>query len=151
MIEINNREDIKKRFSALSPDMKPLFGKMTAQHMVEHLSFTLMISNGKFPQKLHLPVEKAKLMKDALLKMDTDIPRGFKAPLLGEDLPKLAFADLSTAIGKLFSELERFDAYFTENASARPTHPVLGDLNHQEWTSFHNKHFKHHFLQFGLV
>ena len=41
--------------------------------------------------------------------------------------------------------------YFKENKDATPINPTMGELNKQEWTIFHNKHFEHHFKQFNLT
>jgi oxepin-CoA hydrolase/3-oxo-5,6-dehydrosuberyl-CoA semialdehyde dehydrogenase len=58
---------------------------------------------------------------------------------------------LKFAISILLSELNRFDKYFKENKYATPINPTMGELNKQEWTIFHNKHFEHHFKQFNLT
>lgn len=69
--------------------------------MVEHLMFSVMFSNGKWPQKLYLPPEKAKTIKQNLIYSNMEMPVGFKAPMLGEELPKLNFPNLDDAIAAL--------------------------------------------------
>ncbi len=59
MIDINNRQDIIKKLGGLEIVSSPMFGKMTAQHMVEHLMVALMFSNSKLPQKLYFAHDKA--------------------------------------------------------------------------------------------
>lgn len=151
MIDINNRQDIFKRLENLKADAVPIFGKMTAQHMVEHLSFAIMFSNNKLPQKLYFPVDKAQLIKATIIYSDKELPIGFKAPMLEDDLPQLVFPDLETAIIGINTELNNFDNYFEQNKEAKPVHPIMGELDQKEWTVFHNKHFKHHFKQFSLL
>jgi hypothetical protein len=151
MIDINNRQEITDIIKKLSVDSSPLWGKMTAQHMVEHLTFTVKFSNGKTPQRLYFTQEKAELIKTFVVYSDKDLTKGFKAPMLGDDLPGLENPDIQTAVENLFVELERFDNYFVLNPDAKPTNPTMGELDRQEWIKFHNKHFTHHFRQFNLI
>jgi oxepin-CoA hydrolase/3-oxo-5,6-dehydrosuberyl-CoA semialdehyde dehydrogenase len=151
MIDINNREKVSEKLNLLQTDSLPFFGKMTAQHMVEHLTFAIMFSNGKLPQKLYFPIDKAEIIKKTIIYSDKEMPIGFKAPMLNDDLLELKFPDLKFAISILLSELNRFDKYFKENKDATPINPTMGELNNQEWTIFHNKHFEHHFKQFNLT
>ena len=151
MIDINNRQEISEKLNLLRIDTLPLFGKMSAQHMVEHLTFAIMFSNGKLPQKLHYPIDKAELIKTTFIYSDKEMPIGFKAPMLSDDLLELKFPDLKTSISILLSELKSFDKYFVDNKDATPINPTMGELSKQEWTIFHNKHFEHHFKQFNLT
>lgn len=151
MVDISNRLSITEKLGCLRINSIPLFGKMTAQHMVEHLTFAIMFSNGKLPQKLYLPNDKAQLIKAAIIYSDKVMPIGFKAPMLGEDLPELKYTDLKNSIVKLLLALDMFDKYFIENVNEKPMNPTMGELTKQEWIIFHNKHFKHHFKQFNLI
>ena len=151
MIDINNREKVSEKLNLLQTDSLPFFGKMTAQHMVEHLTFAIMFSNGKLPQKLYFPIDKAEIIKKTIIYSDKEMPIGFKAPMLNDNLLELKFPDLKFAISILLSELNGFDKYFEENKDATPINPTMGELNKQEWTIFHNKHFEHHFKQFNLT
>lgn len=151
MIDINNKQNIFQILSRLDANAIPLFGKMTAQHMVEHICGGVIFSNGKLPQKLYYPPNKAAIMKNILIYTDAGFPKDFKAPMLGDDLPKLVFADLPTAIDRLSKQLDNFHEYFKQNENTKAIHPVMGELNYKEWIIFHNKHFTHHFIQFGLI
>ncbi len=151
MLDIYNKQDLTERLNKLKVDSIPVFGKMGAQHMVEHLAVTFMISNGKAPQKLHLPIEKVPRYKAALLNSDTDFPLGIKAPVLPDEPVPLRFPDLPTAIEKFWKEFDVFEAHYTETPDSKPMHPVIGELDKNEWILFHNKHVTHHFKQHGLV
>jgi len=151
MIDINNKQNIFEILSRLDVNAVPLFGKMTAQHMVEHICGGVIFSNGKLPQKLYYPPEKAAIMKNILIYSDAGFPKDFKAPMLGDNLPKLVFPDLPTAIDRLSKQLDNFHEYFKQNPTIKPIHPVMGELDYNEWIIFHNKHFTHHFKQFGLI
>lgn len=150
MIDITKRSDIFKRLESLKEDANPVFGKMTAQHMVEHLRFAIMFSNGKMPQKLYFPEGKAIAIKASIIYSDRELPIGFRSPMLGDELPALIYSGLDEAIAGLKAELAGFDEYFVVNKDLKPMNPIVGELNYQEWIVFHNKHFMHHFKQFNL-
>ena len=151
MIDINMRQDILDRLENLTVNSGPIFGKMSPQHMVEHLNIAVMFSNGKMPQKLYVPEDTAAFIKKTIVYTDAEMPLGYKAPMLTDDLPKLYFSDLQTAIAALKKQLADFDKYLIENPLSIQMHPTMGELNNDEWVIFHNKHFNHHFKQFGLV
>lgn len=151
MININERHLVFEKLQHLKSDTPPVFGKMTAQHMVEHLLFVVEFCNGKKPQELMVPQQKANIIKHYTVETDREMSIGFKAPMLGDEPMPLLFPDLITAIQQLEIELNNFDAYFKNHPEAKPMSPVLGELDHTQWIIFHNKHFTHHFKQFGLV
>jgi oxepin-CoA hydrolase/3-oxo-5,6-dehydrosuberyl-CoA semialdehyde dehydrogenase len=47
MIQVNNSEETIAKLRKLTPDAKPLWGSMTPQQMVEHITMTVKASNGK--------------------------------------------------------------------------------------------------------
>lgn len=150
MIQIKEREVIKEKLSQLTMEHKPLFGKMGPQHMVEHLSLIMRASNGKFKAPLFTPEEKIERRKQFLY-TDDELQPGFRGPGLPDEPMPLRFQDLDEAQARLMKELDDFDAYYAGQPALREVHPVFGPLNYDEWTRFHNKHFQHHFKQFGLV
>lgn len=152
MIDILDRVKLLGILDQLQPGEKPRFGAMTAQHMVEHLAFSVRFSNGKEPQKHYYPPEKEQKIKTYILDTDNDFMIGFKAPVLPADgLPELWCSDLKEAVSALRNELVCFDNYFEEHPADQPVNPTMGELNHREWVRFHNRHFSHHFKQFGLL
>jgi oxepin-CoA hydrolase/3-oxo-5,6-dehydrosuberyl-CoA semialdehyde dehydrogenase len=151
MPDILDRKHIFKTLSGLREDTAPLFGKMTAQHMVEHLTLTMTFCNGRTPQVLMIEERLSQTIKHYTVNTDKEMGKGFKAPMLGDDPPPLINPDLPSAIKQLKKEMEDFDAFFKKAPHAKPVSPVLGILDHQEWIIFHNKHFTHHFKQFGLI
>jgi hydroxymethylglutaryl-CoA reductase len=129
---------------------KPLWGQMSAQHMIEHLSLIVRISNGKMNVPQATPEEKIP-SRLAFLRSDMELPREFKAPGLAQDPLPLRFASMEAAREKLEAEITDFIQFFDENPNSRPVHPVFGPLDRADWVRFHNKHFTHHYKQFGLI
>ena len=152
MIDILDRIKLFEILSKLQADDNPKFGEMTPQHMVEHLAFAVRFSNGKEPQQHHYPADKEQKFKAFVIGTDNDMPIGFKSPVLPtEGLPTLKYSNLTTAIESLKTELNDFDNYFINQPEEKPINPTMGELNYQEWIRFHNRHFTHHFRQFGLL
>lgn len=133
----------------LIPDTKPLWGKMSAQHMVEHLILTLRIGTGKLETKVYSPDEKLPVLKRILLS-NRPLPKNFISPIVGEKLLPLEFNDLDEAMENLKLELNTYYDFFEKNPDAILPNPTFGKLNKEEWELFHKKHFEHHLSQFGL-
>jgi uncharacterized protein DUF1569 len=149
-LNIQDRDDIFRKLGNLKSNAVASFGRMSAQHMVEHLVFVLQISNGKLPHKLYFSDEKAAKIKAYTIQTNKEIVVGFRAPMLPEEPVPLKFSGLHEAIEQLKTELTDFDNFFRDNPEARPTNPTMGPLDFEEWIIFHNKHFTHHFRQFQL-
>ncbi len=135
----------------LTEQTKPLWGFMSPQHMVEHLSAAVKMSNGKtvFTECMN-PPEKYPLLKKFLLS-NRPFPKNFVNTVIGEGLKPLKFSSLEKAKTELLTELDDFYEYFRINSSAKLMNPTFGPLKFDEWIIFHTKHFKHHFTQFGLM
>ncbi len=134
----------------LETDSKPVCGVMSAQHMVEHLSGVVLISNGRFDAPGMY--DEAKLNKNKVHIIDNRnrLKKNTKAPALPDEPIPLRFTSLQEAIIKLDASLKKFQQYFTENPSASRMHPAFGPLNYEEWTYFHVIHSQYHLCQFGL-
>jgi hypothetical protein len=123
---------------------------MNPQQMVEHLSLIMRASNGKLKAPLATPEEKVEKRKQFLF-TDDELQPGFRGPGLPEEPMPHRFKDLDEARQVLLKELDDFDAYYDAHPEIKEVHPVFGPLNRDEWLRFHNKHFRHHFRQFGLL
>ncbi len=134
----------------LRSDTKQLWGKMTAQHMVEHLILAVRTSNGKLNIGCFNPPEKIPTLKRFLMSR-RPLPKEFINPLIGEGLLPLEYENLEEAKLVLEKELEDYYKYFEEHPDASLVNPTFGELNKNEWDVFHEKHFTHHFRQFGII
>lgn len=133
----------------LDAGQKPLWGKMTAQHMVEHLVGTIMISNGKRTIRVFTDEKQIPAMRRFIFS-EKSWPQNLVTAANKEELLPLRAPDLDTARDKLFAEIEEYYNFFAKNPDASPVNPVVGSLNFDEWELFHQKHFTHHLKQFGL-
>ncbi len=151
MINIQERNIVFEKLNALHKDAPPVFGKMSAQHMVEHLCLSLTFCNGKSPQILMVNERLAKSIKQHTIYTNEQMGIGFKAPMLPDEPIALNHLNLTAAVEQLKKEMHDFDLYFKTNPDIILLNPVLGELKYNEWIIFHNKHFTHHFKQFGLI
>jgi oxepin-CoA hydrolase/3-oxo-5,6-dehydrosuberyl-CoA semialdehyde dehydrogenase len=128
---------------------QPKWGKMTSQHMVEHLILAFKTGNGKLNVKCVSPPEKLQTLKRFLMS-NRPLPKNFINPLLGEKLQDLVFSNLEEAIDNLKKEIDDFYDYFKTNPNSTLTNLTFGELNFEEWERFHIKHINHHFEQFNI-
>lgn len=133
----------------LRDNSKPLWGKMSAQHMIEHLIFSVQLSNGKIEKGCYNPPEKIPVLKRFLMS-ERPLPKDFVNPAIGLNLLPLQYENLESALLVLKQELEDYYSCFEENPTATFINPTFGELNKSEWDVFHEKHFTHHLNQFGL-
>ncbi len=124
---------------------------MKPQNMIEHLTKTLQFTNGKKQAALRSTENEAKMAKEAFIYTDIEMAKGLKSALAGDVAEPFEFSSLEEAKNNLNNELDDFETYFAGNPSATFIQPRFGSLNYKEWIIFHNKHFTHHFKQFGLI
>jgi hypothetical protein len=134
----------------LNSDQKPVWGKMSAQHMVEHLILAVKMGNGKLKLDCINSPEKLPTLKKFLMS-DRPMPKGFVNPAIGSNNLPLHFSSLDEAINKLKEDIEDYFHFFEENPDAKTVNATFGELDKIEWDQFHKKHFKHHLEQFGLL
>ena len=143
------------RLENIKDDTKPVWGIMTPQHMVEHLTIAVQSSTGKIVFDRFITPENRIAIAKRFLNSSRPLPKLFVNEVIseeiGEGLIPLSNNDLSSAIIELKKEVEYFDEYFTINPEAKPINATFGPLDHEEWITFHNKHFTHHLAQFGLL
>ena len=134
----------------LQNDTLAIWGKMGAQHMVEHLIYSLQMGNGKLKVNCLSPVDKLPVLKRILLS-NRPLPRNFINPIIGDELLPLQYHSLENAKSELAIEIDDCYQYFEEHPDSKPINPTFGNLNKEEWLIFHHKHFTHHLAQFGLI
>lgn len=135
----------------LTEKTNPIWGTMTAQHMVEHVCLAVQLSNGNLViNECMTPDEKLPLLKRILMS-DRPLPKNFTNTVIGEGLKPLINKNLESAITELKNEISQINNHFESNEDVLPVNPTFGPLNKEEWIQFHKKHFLHHFTQFGLV
>ncbi|WP_129021733.1 DUF1569 domain-containing protein [Edaphocola flava] len=148
MITIAQTEQLQSVLDRLKPQQGPLFGIMTPQEMVEHLLFFVEISSGLHPQVQFFSDERALKNKQYLIYSENALAPGVKMPLMNGMPQELQCKDLAEANAALIQATIQFNQ---TAESPDYVHPALGLMSRAEWKIFHDKHFTHHFKQFGLI
>ena len=144
-----NLENVIETLGHLDAQMKPQWGQMSAQRMVEHLTDTLRIATGKNPQPLLIPEEKIERMQ-GFLETDKPMARGIEVPHAKAGTP-LRNEELDLAIDEFVEEWLVFEEIYENNPALRTTHSFYGDLNFDQSRKLNDKHLNHHFEQFSLI
>jgi len=144
------KEEAPQLLDQLKADAQPVWGLMTAQHMVEHLIVTYKMAIGRI--KIPMVISEDKVERNrAYLIQDSPMRRSVPSPTGKNELQPLRSASLSEAIEKLKAEIQKFDEFIAANPDHKAIHPYGGELNAGQWLLFNRKHMKHHFIQFGLI
>lgn len=146
------REKLVDLIAGLSEQEKPLWGKMNAHQMIEHLTDFFNVSIEKIVFPLVTPQEQLVKYRQFLYS-DIAFRENTKAPtaILG-DLPlPVKSATFIEAQKKLQETVEDFFGYFSLRPGKTTMHPVFGLLNFDEWIMLHYKHVQHHLRQFGVI
>ncbi len=141
---------IQHSLDLLKPNTNPAFGRMTPQHMVEHLIITSKLSVGKIQYPSFDPSQKALKSKELLLYTPLEMPMGLTAPNDSGQLLPLKHPSLEAAKDALSQAWREFKSYYEGNHDVKHVHPRFGMLDYNEWQRFHYKHVMHHFKQFGI-
>lgn len=140
--------DLLEHLRPLGPDTQPLWGAFTPQHMVEHISGTLLISNGRFTSPSDVPESEWTQRKQFIYSQEP-FPMGVVNPRVTKGT--LRFSSYYEALEKFWQAYDQYRVYWHEHPTSNLMHPMYGPLNREEWLRFHLKHMRHHLAQFGLV
>jgi len=144
----DNLETILFHINQIEADQQPLWGTMSAQKMVEHLTDGVLAGSGK--KEMTCPYEGEKLERSrAFLLSDTPMPKEFKAHFVDDHAP-LRNAEFELAVDEFIEAWVDFEEYCESHPENQHIHPTFGSLTLQEWRWMHRKHFTHHFTQFGV-
>jgi hydroxymethylglutaryl-CoA reductase len=135
--------------NGLTPNQKPLWGKMKAQEMVEHLSDMLMMSRGTGNFTIDVDAETI-ARRQQFLSSDKEMAKNIAVPFTKEII-ELRHDELELALDEFAEEWINFTEYYENNPNTSVIHPYYGALDFNLWLKMHDKHFTHHFKQFGLI
>jgi hypothetical protein len=139
------REALLARVDRLTPDSRPLWGRMSVSEMVTHLNQSLMMATGELvcaPKGGPLSFPPLRWLVIHLI----PFPRG--APTA----PELLAGQPATALEEdraRFREL--IDQVVAKGPEAQyPAHPVFGRFHGRDWGVLTHKHIDHHLRQFQV-
>jgi len=147
------RHDVKHLLKNLDADTKPVWGRMTPQHMLEHLMWALDGSSSSSQLKVaNSPtLQKMRPLIRSYVLGSVRLPRNVQLSKTKKDLLPLKNESFEAAKKKLEISIDNALEVFLNNQQFQNNHPFAGPFNSKEWIIFHRKHFIHHFTQFGLL
>ena len=145
-------EKIQECLNNLKQDMKPKWGSMTPQHMIEHLEYTYRIASGEIQNfEIATPEKILEKVHNTLYNYDK-MPREHMFPLAEKSkITELKHDSLEEAKLRFIESRNNYIEYFKQNPEATLKNAVFGDMNRYEWYLLERKHLNHHFEQFGLI
>ncbi len=142
-------ESVLSYLNKLEASSQPLWGSMSAQRMVEHLTDTVRIANGKNPQELLVPEDRLPKML-LFLASDKPMAQNIEVPFAKAETD-LRNEELELAVDEFVEEYLEFLELFESDANRSSLHPYYGNLNFEQWNRLNQKHLSHHFKQFNLL
>jgi len=151
---MTNREfltqHVPQRLESLTAETPNRWGKMTGQHMLEHLFGVLVVSRKDLGLPCIVPEEK-RAKRQEWIWNEVPFRMGIKAVGVPEEPGPYRFESLEAAKEALMSSVARFYVFYENDPEQKMMHPLFGPLGFEAWEAFHTKHFRHHFSQFGLL
>ena len=142
-------EDLLIGLNKLTPSQQPVWGEMSSQRMVEHLSEMLRMAQGTTLFTLSIPEDKVAKMQDFLYS-DKEMAKNIAVDIAPADR-ELRNDELELAIDEFTEEWINFIDFFEATPGVKTMHPFYGYLDFDLWMLMHKKHFYHHFKQFQLA
>jgi oxepin-CoA hydrolase/3-oxo-5,6-dehydrosuberyl-CoA semialdehyde dehydrogenase len=145
-------ETIQRCLNKLTEDVKPIWGNLTPQRMIEHLEYTYKIASGEIQDfEINTP-EKYLEKVHATLYNYEKMPREYDFPLAEKsEIKKIKYERLEMAKAKMMEVRQQYLDYFKKNPEAKTKNAVFGELRRYEWYLLERKHLNHHFEQFNLL
>ncbi len=145
LFNMQDNNSIQERINKLTPETKPLWGKMNVSQMMAHLQPTMLLSFGEL--KLKKSILAFFFGKTARKKIVNETPFTVGLPTLKAF--KITPKDFETAKNELLNSVNRCKVEGAGIMTKKP-HPFFGSLSTREWDMLQWKHLDHHLRQFGV-
>ncbi|MEM6632496.1 MAG: hypothetical protein AAF694_22690 [Bacteroidota bacterium] len=142
-------EEVLPLLNTLKADTQPAFGLMTAQHMVEHLTWVTKSSSKRNGEPAGEPTQRQLGFKRFI--EQGAIFEHRPSDKTKADLPPLKYGSLTEALEQIPVAIERFYSLFENNPGFKSYTSFTGELSFEELELMHYQHFRYHMWQFGLV
>ena len=145
------KKEVPVLLEKLELDMQPLWGKMSPQHMLEHLSMAISFSNGRMSVSLAVDKAASEKAHRSVFEYKNNFPKSLPIPGIPTEPLPLMYSSFTEAKTGALGSIAAFFEHFDKDPSRTCVHPVLGALTYDEWIYFNTKHVSHHLSQFGLL
>lgn len=146
--EAKCRQEILARLPKIGPDTPHLWGKMTAQQMICHVSDSFLGVMGDKPVQIPGGFSLWCLTKHIALYAPMKWPKGVPTrPEFDQQIGGTPPSQFESDMRTLCSVFDRFTAQ--PRAFQFQPHPLFGVLSEKEWMRWGYLHMDHHLRQFG--
>ena len=140
----STRQEVVSRINRLTPDTKPLWGKMDARGMLSHLLDWMRMATGELPiRQRNLVIRHPPLKQFVIYWMP--FPKG--VPTAPELISRTS-SDFAADVATLCSQIEAYGAMATR--ADLPIHPAFGRMSNRAWGVLGYRHTDHHLRQFRV-
>lgn len=139
------RNEMHARILRVTPDTKPLWGRMSSSEMLAHLLEGMRLGSGELPTRERKTFLRYWPLNELLVRF-VSFPRGAKAPR--EIVTSGRAVDWNATVDALLESIDRFETRALDKPW--PIHPVFGRLSGSAWGRLAYKHMDHHLRQFGV-
>lgn len=144
------KHDAMTYLMSIDPNTTAHWGVMNVHDMIEHMSDSFRIANGK---DIHATIltdsDKLPRMHEFILS-DKPMRENTKNTLMADQAPPHRHQELSDAYHELKIEINDFILCFENQPNKTIRNPFFGDLNYELWCALLYKHLLHHLRQFGI-
>jgi hypothetical protein len=135
--------------SQIDESTKPLFGKMNAHQMIEHMGYSFQQASGLIQQDALNDEETTEKMYRFMMS-DKPFRENTPNPYLPDEPLATQTKNISEALNSLRKDISKFVDTYSNETELRHLNPFFGNLNFEEWTHLLHKHAWHHLKQFGI-
>lgn len=140
---------LETRVRALTPEHRPLWGRMTVNQMLCHLNDSFRFALGERAMDAPPPgLAQRTLVKWIALSAPVPWPKGVPTrPEMDQTKGGTPPVGLEPDRAALLELIDRFCA--RRPSDPGPRHPIFGPMTHREWMRWGYLHVDHHLRQFG--
>lgn len=129
---------------------KPLWGKMNAQQMVEHLSREGFQQAVGLPPQALISTPEVVVKMQAFIRSDKSFRENTINPLMPETPYPLRYDTMMEALDALQHDVAHFFDVFDRSPDKTVVNPLFGALDYELSVLLLYKHCLHHLRQFGV-
>ncbi|MES2133502.1 MAG: DinB family protein [Bacteroidota bacterium] len=133
----------------LSDNEVGLWGVLSPQGMIEHMSDCMGAAYGRIKLPLSIPEEFVEKSR-AFALSDKPFKENTKNALMSETPAPLRTKSMTEAIAELEQEIKAFFAFYDSHPGHKELNAFFGELNYEEQLHLLHKHAWHHLKQFNL-
>lgn len=139
------RHDLLRRIDRVTPETRPLWGRMNASEMIAHVAAGMRLGLGELETRPRRTLFRYWPLKHLFVYW---VPFPRSAPAPREMVTRAKPVTWDRDLAALRDCLERFGT--RDRRGAWPVHPVFGPLSARAWGALGWRHLDHHLRQFGV-